>query len=233
MLKIDKKRSILYALIREIFSSDFSTQLALKWNIVAHYIHGLDRLSPYLEIDIVRHIGNEDIFLDYMKDIMSRHGELKATIKKENSYTFALTYGDKEDMIRIDFDKMIFQENQYEIINFLGIELLAQDSATIFTHQLLAITDILVINNRDLYDMCTYLNRDFALNALLIEEKTSKNPKEYLIYLREYLEKYGNPMRSPENVSSDFDTQEEILFSQKTLLEESLRLLKLYIPHLS
>ena len=233
MLKIDKKRSILYALIREIFSSDFSTQLALKWNIVSHYIHWLDRLSSYLEIDIVRHIENEDIFLDYIKNVISKYGELKATIKKENSYTFALMYADGEDMIRIDFDKMIYRENQYEIINFLGIELLAQDSATIFTHQLLAITDILVINNRDLYDMCTYLKQDFSLNALLIEEKTSKNPREFLIYLSEYLEKYGNPNKTLEDVSSDFDTQEEILFSQKILLDESERLLSLYTSHLS
>jgi hypothetical protein len=142
-------------------------------------------------------------------------------------------YADGEDMIRIDFDKMIYRENQYEIINFLGIELLAQDSATIFTHQLLAITDILVINNRDLYDMCTYLKQDFSLNALLIEEKTSKNPREFLIYLSEYLEKYGNPNKTLEDVSSDFDTQEEILFSQKILLDESERLLSLYTSHLS
>ncbi|MDR2640337.1 MAG: nucleotidyl transferase AbiEii/AbiGii toxin family protein [Candidatus Peribacteria bacterium] len=62
-----------------------------------------------------------------------------------------------------------------------------QDKATIFTNKLFALSERQA--NRDIYDVYFFFKNLFPINEEAIKEKTGKNLKEFLILIKEKLEK--------------------------------------------
>jgi predicted nucleotidyltransferase component of viral defense system len=77
--------------------------------------------------------------------------------------------------IKIEINTRIWIENQYEIVNFFGLDILAQDRSTIFANKLVALTDRNVVVNRDIYDIYFFFRNIFPINEALILERTGKN----------------------------------------------------------
>lgn len=183
----------MYHIVRDIFSGEYRTNLAFKGGTLCYFLHKLDRFSTDLDIDLVRAVADEDVFLSYIETLVAKYGKVKEKTRKHFAFFFLLSYGEADMNIKIEINTRIWTENQYEIVSFFGLDILAQERSTIFANTLVALTDRPSVVNRDIYDAYFFFQNMFPINEALIVERTGKNTQEYLKYLRAYLEKKANP----------------------------------------
>lgn len=193
MLQTTKHREIMYRILRDIFSGEYRTHLAFKGGTLCYFLYALDRFSTDLDIDLVRDVTDEGIFLTYIETLLSKYGKIKEKTRKRFTFFFLLSYGESDMNIKIEINTRIWTENQYEMVSFFGLDILAQDRSTIFANKLVALTDRSTIVNRDIYDVYFFFHHMFPINDALIMERTGKTTTEYLRYLQLYLEKNANP----------------------------------------
>jgi predicted nucleotidyltransferase component of viral defense system len=179
----------MYHVIHDIFSSEYATSLAFKGGTLCYFVHRLDRFSTDIDIDLIAPLSDETIFMENMESILKKYGKVKEKSRKRHTLFFLLSYGESDMNIKIEINTRIWKANTYELVNFFGMEILAQDRSTIFANKLVAITDRSLLANRDLYDVYFFFKNLFPLNEAVILERTGKNAKEYLAYLLDFLEK--------------------------------------------
>ncbi len=136
-----------------------------------------------------------------------------------------MNYGDNDENIRLEIHTKVWTENLYEITNLFGLEILTQERSTLFANKLIDITNSKALVNRDLYDINFYFFRDFPINQLLIQERTDKKLREYLIYLLDFINKKINS----DNVLDGFEElleEEQKIFIQQKLFDDVVRILQ-------
>ncbi|MDQ7022643.1 MAG: nucleotidyl transferase AbiEii/AbiGii toxin family protein [Candidatus Gracilibacteria bacterium] len=107
--------------------------------------------------------------------------------KKKAKYNLKLSYSDDDMNIKIDINRNIWESNNYERINFYGVDVLVQDKATILANKLVALIER--IANRDIYDVYFFFKNNFEINEKVILERTGKTKKDIFIKILEILKK--------------------------------------------
>jgi predicted nucleotidyltransferase component of viral defense system len=74
--------------------------------------------------------------------------------------------------VKIDISRKIWDNNNYEIVNFFGTDINVQTKDTIFANKLVALTDRKSLANRDIYDIYFFFKNSFDINEDLIFERT-------------------------------------------------------------
>ncbi len=179
MLNKDIHRQKMYEILHDIFNSNLWKYLAFKGGTSCYFFHGLDRFSTDLDFDLVSDYKNLD--LDLLK-ILRKYGDLK--IWKS---TIKLSYWKDDVNIKIDINRKIWKNNNYEINNFYWTDILSQDKCTIFSNKLVALTER--NTNRDIYDVYFFFKNNFEINDDLIFERTKKTRKELFLEIIKILEK--------------------------------------------
>lgn len=106
------------------------------------------------------------------------------TIKKWNKLT--LSYGENDVNIKIDVNRTIRKNNNYEILDFYGTDIKVQDKWTIFANKLVALTER--HTNRDIYDISFFFNNSFPINEDIIQERTWNDLNTLLKKIKDKLE---------------------------------------------
>lgn len=122
--------------------------------------------------------------------------------------------------IKIEINTRIWKANIYKIVNFFGHQIQTQDQATIFANKLVALTDRSVLAHRDIYDVYFFFRHMFPLNEALILERTGKTKNEYLLFLIDFLQKYGNH-NLLDGLGEVLDPKQKV-FVKERLLQELL-----------
>lgn len=177
MLNKEQHRTIMFNIIKDIFNSDIGKYLAFKWGTASYFLHKLDRFSTDLDFDLLddsKHIDEE------LEKIVQKYG----TIKKWNKLT--LSYGEYDVNIKIDINRTIWKNNNYEIVDFYGTDIKVQDKWTIFSNKLVALTER--HTNRDIYDISFFFNNSFPINEDVIKERTWNDLNTLLKKIKEKLE---------------------------------------------
>lgn len=112
MLNKEKHRQILFDILQDIFQKDFSKNIAFKWWTACYFLHSLDRFSTDLDFDII--IEDKEIE-DNILIILKKYWEIK------KSRNIILSYSKDDDNIKIDLNRNIWKNNEYEIVNFFEL----------------------------------------------------------------------------------------------------------------
>jgi len=177
MLNTDQHRTIMFNLIKDIFTSDIGKYLAFKWWTASYFLYQLDRFSTDLDFDLLDSSKNIDKELE---NIVQKYW----TIKRWNK--LILSYGEHEVNIKIDVNRVVWEKNKYEIVNFYWTDIRVQDKSTIFANKLVAITER--HTNRDVYDIAFFFNHSFPINEDVIKERTWNDLNNLLKKIKEKLE---------------------------------------------
>lgn len=228
MLQTAKHREVMYHILRDIFSWNFAHNLVFKGGTLCYFVHELDRFSTDLDIDLIEEIDDEQKFLDEMESILNKYGKIKEKTKKRHTFFFLLSYGEADMNIKIEINTRIWKANTYEMINFFGLEMFAQEKSTIFANKLVALTDRKKIANRDLYDIFFFFKNIFPINEAIIVERTGKNLKEYLEYLLEFIEKNVNKKNLLDGLWEVLNNKQKAFVKEK-LLDELLWVLQFQV----
>lgn len=121
--------------------------------------------------------------------------------------------------IKLEFNKRVWQNNQYEIINFYGTDIKVMEKSSIFANKLVAVTDRKQIAGRDVYDIWFFFKNLFAINEEVIEERTGKSLKEYLEYLLDFIEKKITVNQVLSGVGEVLDNKQKHFVKEKLLPE--------------
>lgn len=160
---IDQKqhRQILYNLIKDIFSLPYAKHIAFKWGTACYFLHGLDRFSTDIDLDI-RRLDLSNLNKDIIA-IARKYGTVK------DKQHIILSYQTWFDHIKIDLNWKPWKNNIYETVNFYWTDIIVQDKATICTNKLIAFLERGL--NRDIYDSYFFLKNNFPINEKVIEER--------------------------------------------------------------
>lgn len=179
MLNKEKHRDIMYNILIDIFSSDLSKYLAFKWWTACYFLYWLDRFSTDLDFDLI--VENENIDKQ-MVEILKKYWEVKIW-----KYDLKLSYWKDDVNIKIDINRNIWKNNEYEIVNFYWTDIKVQTKSTIFTNKLVALVERMA--NRDIYDIYFFFKNSFDINEKIILERTWKTKKELFIEILKKLNK--------------------------------------------
>ena len=91
--------------------------------------------------------------------------------------------------IKIELNKIVWENNSYKPIWFLGVEMKIVDESTLLTNKIVALSDRKMSVTRDIFDVYYFLKLGFRLNESLIKERTGKNTKDYLKSLVPFIQK--------------------------------------------
>lgn len=213
MLNQDKHRQIMYNILKDIFESPFSRNIAFKWWTASYFLYGLDRFSTDLDFDIISDIQTGENFDNNIIQILQKYGTLKRGKK------MLLSYGDEHINIKIDISRNIWRSNHYEIVSFFGTDMYVQSKNTIFANKLVALTDRKNLANRDIYDVYFFFKNGFQVNEELIFERTGKTVKQYLVYMKQYLLKLPKNYKILEWLGEVLDEKQKYFVKTKLIPE--------------
>ena len=179
MLNKDIHRQKMYEILQEIFTSEVWKYLAFKWWTACYFFHSLDRFSTDLDFDVIKNYENLD---SDILDILKKYWDVKV-----GKYTTKLSYWEEDVNIKVDINRNIWENNNYEVLNFYGTDILTQDKSTIFANKLVALTER--NTNRDIYDVYFFFKNDFSINDKIILERTWLSRKELFQKIIDKLEK--------------------------------------------
>lgn len=167
MLNKDKHRQMLFDILKDIFESNIAKNLAFKGWTACYFLHSLDRFSTDLDFDLVQDIKNID---NEIINILKKYWN----IKKWNK--IILSYSNFDDNIKVDINRNIRKNNEYEIKNFYWTDIKVQKKGTIFANKLVALVER--NTNRDIYDVYFFFKNNWEINEKIITERTWKTKNE-------------------------------------------------------
>lgn len=205
MLNKQKHRQILFDILQEIFQKDFSKNIAFKWWTACYFLHSLDRFSTDLDFDILWDTKDLE---ENILNILKKYWEIK---KWRN---IILSYWKDDDNIKIDVNRDIWKNNEYEMVNFFWIDIKVQKKSTIFANKLVALIER--NTNRDIYDIWFFMKHNWEINEKIIFERTWKTKNELF---EEIIKKLSN---LPKNYTILDGLGEVLNPKQKAFVKEKL-----------
>ncbi len=179
MLNKEKHRQIMYNILIDIFSSDLSKYVAFKWWTACYFLHWLDRFSTDIDLDLILEYSEID---EKIIKILKKYWEVKIA-----KYNIKLSYWSEDVNIKIDINRNIWKNNEYEIFNFFWTDIKVQTKSTIFANKLVALLERKA--NRDIYGIYFFFKNSFEINEKIILERTGKTKKELFIEIIKILKK--------------------------------------------
>jgi predicted nucleotidyltransferase component of viral defense system len=188
MLNIARHRQILFNLITEIYKSPAGMYLGFKGGTMFYFFHELDRFSVDLDFDLLDD-SKKEFVSGIVRQILLNHGVIKDEMDKHNTIFFLLSYGAGEHGIKVEISKKAWTQNSYESKNFYGTDVKVLKLEDAFAHKLVASIERKRTANRDFFDILFFLKKQADFNEKIILERTGKDRKDFLIFLRNYIDK--------------------------------------------
>lgn len=179
MLNKEIHRQKMYNILIEIFTWNLSKFLAFKWWTACYFLHWLDRFSTDLDFDLILEYKNID---KEIINILKKYWDVK-----QWKYSLKLSYEYDDMNIKIDINRNIWKNNEYEIVNFYWTDIKVQNKSTIFANKLVALVER--VANRDIYDVYFFLQNNFEINEKVVFERTGKYKKELFVEIIKKLKK--------------------------------------------
>ena len=226
VLDKNQHRLILFFILKDIFESNISKDLAFKWGTLCYFVYWLNRFSTDINLDMLTKWEEEKI-IETINNILRKYWKIKDFENKKNTIFWLLNYEKWKDNIKIEINKRIWKNNNYEIINFFWIDIWAQTKDTIFANKLVALLERKKIANRDIYDVRFFLKNWWPCNKKLIQERTWKTFDEYITQVIEFLNNLGRNYKILDWLWMVLENAQKNFVKNK-LINELISLLKLY-----
>jgi len=161
MLNKEKHRTLMFQILKDIFTSSIWKYLAFKWWTACYFLYWLDRFSTDLDFDLLDNSQNID---EELIEILKKYWKVKSWNK------IILSYWEYDINIKIDVNRTIWENNIYEFVNFYWTTIKVQNKSTIFANKLVALIER--HTNRDIYDVFFFFQNMFDINDKIIFERT-------------------------------------------------------------
>lgn len=169
----EKMREIL----SDLFASSIADFLAFKGGTLVYLVYQLDRFSTDIDVDIVD-LNQEDKIIEYMRELLTRLGEIKNETLGKNLHRRIFRYDEKSMNIKIELNKRVWRSNTYHLQNIDSIAIHCMTPDCIFANKLVALSERRY--PRDLYDIYFFFRQNFPINETLITERTGLSLKYFL-----------------------------------------------------
>ena len=183
---VGRHKSILIEILVDIVKH-LNGKVAFKGGTAAMMFYNLPRMSLDLDFDILEKLSEEEY--DILRIILRRRGTVKESRDKRFTLFFLLDYEVNYPNIKIEFNKRIWDNNNYRNVWLLGVEIKIADKKTMFSNKLVALSERKALASRDLFDVHYFLNIRCPLNEKLIQERTGKTLYEFLDYIKDFIAK--------------------------------------------
>ncbi len=172
-------RTILLQILKDIYADNsIGPILGFKGGTAAHFFYGLGRFSVDLNFDLINEAKEDDVFKQ-MENILREYGTVKEKHKKTNTLFFLLSYGERDQNIKVEINRRNFG-SRYELKSYLGVSMLVMIKEDMFGHKLVAMLERTRAANRDLYDIWHFLKNRWPINREIVEKRTKMKFKDYL-----------------------------------------------------
>jgi predicted nucleotidyltransferase component of viral defense system len=179
MLDRNIHKTILLQLLKDIYaSSPLGPVLGLKGGTAAHFFYGLGRFSVDLDFDLLNE-SKEDIVFKQIESILREYGTIKEKQKKLNTLFFLLSYGERDQNIKVEINRRNFG-SRYELKSYLGVSMLVMIEEDMFAHKLVAMLERTKTANRDVFDVWHFLKNRWPINKNVVEKRTKMEFRDYL-----------------------------------------------------
>ena len=138
-------------ILEDIYQNiQISSVLGFKGGTAAYLFYELNRYSLDLDFDLLKPEARELVFQE-VKKITEKYAQIKERYLKKNTIFFLLSYGPEERNIKIEVSTR-GTNDQYHVLNYLGISMLVMKREDMFAHKLIALCQRKNLANRDLFD---------------------------------------------------------------------------------
>lgn len=163
-------KNIMLQILKDIYSdATIAPCLGFKGGTAALLFYDLSRFSVDLDFDLLDESKEAYVF-ERIKQIAENYGQIKdARIKRFNLF-FLLSYAEKEQNIKIEINRRIFN-SKYELKTYLGISMLVMIKADMFAHKLMAMIERIGKTNRDIFDVWFFLKNNWPINKEIVEKR--------------------------------------------------------------
>jgi predicted nucleotidyltransferase component of viral defense system len=191
MLDRNIHKTILLQLLKDIYtSSSLGPVLGLKGGTAAHLFYDLGRFSVDLDFDLLNE-AKEDIVFKQIDSMLREYGTIKEKQKKLNTLFFLLSYGERDQNIKVEINRRIFG-SRYELKSYLGVSMLVMIKEDMFAHKLVAMLERAKTANRDVFDVWHFLKNRWPINKKIVEKRTKMEFRDYLKKCVKFVESMGD-----------------------------------------
>lgn len=214
-----KHKSVLTEMLVDIVRH-LNGKVAFKGGTAAMIFYDLRRMSVDLDFDLVEALNEEEI--DILKVILQKHGTIKEFRDKRHTLFFLLDYETTFPNIKVEFNKRVWENNHYDTVWLLGVEIKIADKKTMFSNKLVALSDRRSPASRDLFDVHYFLQMGYPLNEKLIQERTGKTLHEYLDFLKKFITKNYSAKNVLQGLGEILDERQKA-WAKDHLISETMR----------
>ncbi|MFO7789633.1 MAG: nucleotidyl transferase AbiEii/AbiGii toxin family protein [Bacteroidales bacterium] len=179
MLEINRHKFFLLQILKDIYSDiELATTLGFKGGTAMMFFYDLPRFSVDLDFNLIAR-DNQDLVYDKVRGILLKYGKIADEAKKFYSPVLVLDYGSGERKLKVEISNREF-DNQYEIKNFLGINIMVMAEADMFAHKVCALLDRNALTNRDIFDSWFFMQRQTPISTRLVEARMQMPYADYI-----------------------------------------------------
>ncbi|MFO7924713.1 MAG: nucleotidyl transferase AbiEii/AbiGii toxin family protein [Bacteroidales bacterium] len=179
MLEINRHKFFLVQILKDIYSDiELATTLGFKGGTAMMFFYDLPRFSVDLEFNMITR-DNQDLAYEKVRSILLKYGKIADEAKKFYGPVLVLDYGAGERKLKVEISNREF-DNQYEIKNFLGINIMVMTEADMFAHKVCTLLDRNALTNRDIFDSWFFMKRQTPINTMLVEARMQMPYADYI-----------------------------------------------------
>lgn len=225
MTDLNRHKILLVQILKDIYSEiELANSLGFKGGTALMLFYGLPRFSVDLDFNLLDNKKSSKVF-NKLRDIVKKYGKIKDEAEKHFGLLLVLDYGHNDRNLKIEISNRLFDEN-YEVKNFLGINVKLMVLSDIFANKLSALLDRKMLTNRDIFDCCFLMQNRTPINKRIVENRMGTGFSEYLSKCIEVIEKVPeNRILSGLGDLMDSETKK---WAKKNLKSEAISQFKIY-----
>jgi predicted nucleotidyltransferase component of viral defense system len=175
----NKHKLYLTQVLTNIYSDrELAHYLGFKGGTALMLFFNLPRFSVDLDFNLIDTKHSETVY-QKVRNIVLKYGKIHDEAQKFFGDILVLDYEQGERNLKIDISHR--QENdEYEIKNFLGINIKTMNISDMFAHKLVALLGRSEIADRDIFDCWFFMKKQTPVNKQIVETLTNKSFDDYL-----------------------------------------------------
>ncbi|MFH0740159.1 MAG: nucleotidyl transferase AbiEii/AbiGii toxin family protein [bacterium] len=167
------------AILKAIYADSLlGPALGFKGGTAAYLFYDLGRFSVDLDFDLLYLEKEKDVFAK-MALALKDFGAIKESYIKKNTLFFLLSYGEKDQNIKIEISRRTVKA-KYNLETFLGVSMLVMDRADMASCKLAALINRKKTASRDIFDTNFFIKNSWDFNEEVFKQATGLDFKKGL-----------------------------------------------------
>lgn len=225
MFDTSKHKYYLVRILKDIYTDkQLSAILGFKGGTAHMLFYNLPRFSVDLDFNLLD-ISRADFVYEKIRKILLKYGKIRDEAKKHYGLLLVLNYESENRNLKIEISNRNFNDN-YQVLNYLGIPIKVMHIEDMFAHKLCALTDRKSVAGRDIFDIYHFLKENTKINDEIVSSRTGMELKKYIDLCVETIEKTAN--NTILSGIGELVDKELKKFAKEKLKNETISLLNIY-----